>query len=908
MKKDLYIEFLQEYYQKNGTINDIPNGYQVIYQGKRLDVYNFLSRIRIDHDNFLRNNNKRRGIDSPLALERYKKLEEMNFSWEIKKGHKTTNFDTDIYIRFLQSYYSGHKTINDITSTTEVEFEGQLLKIGSYLDKMRSRYLKYGHIELVSKIKSRKVIAQYKALIEMDIAWNKEKDVEVEQQLNLPFSDIYIRFLRQYYEENGTINDLGGKYIVEFEEEKLNISQFLRNMRTMYNHYKRGSTTKRGVSSELALYRYKALQEMNFDFENQIDKKSKGVNKEPMIRYLRKYYKKHGTINNISQDYTVIFEDEVLKVGDFLTSIRANHKKYLTDKDDKKAGSKLFLARYKALESLGIDWSTRFEQKRKNVSNEPEILYLQEHFKKNGTINDIAATDIVFYKGQRLKIGAYISKIKSNHNKYLEGEKGIRYAGELALARYEILEELQIKWTGRKNSKIEKINEEPIIRYLREHYKLFGTINNIKSGDIVYFEGERLPIGDHLATIRVKYNKYISSDKKEYCSDLYQAKYKILEELGIIWKLRQKKSNKESATKNDSFMTKYYELTKRFNGNPRKAFALTALNEKMTQEKEYTIAEILERFIITEEEFIKLIDQSTLKRKKSDQEITLTSEMTLKDFCEENGYKLDILQAAVTLKMKDLCDEDLTSLINRSLFAARKYNQGITPNWIYLKYGNEYQLSNMLSFIGLDKNKTLATMKDNLLTLPEIIEDECFRQTVSKEDYYLEGVYKLHTRYYEEVTTNPNLSQREKDFELWKFEVDLDDEYPLTGHELRLVMDAFREYKRKSYKYKLFDVAFEKDNETKVRKIITYNLDDDDIEEAFFLPLKFDQKVLIGRDSELYKRRALLRNITLSWNDLKEEEKLQRITQHALTAEEQYYIQTTRQTIDTIKEKVHQKK
>ena len=28
MKKDLMLEFLEEYYQKNGTINDIPNGYE----------------------------------------------------------------------------------------------------------------------------------------------------------------------------------------------------------------------------------------------------------------------------------------------------------------------------------------------------------------------------------------------------------------------------------------------------------------------------------------------------------------------------------------------------------------------------------------------------------------------------------------------------------------------------------------------------------------------------------------------------------------------------------------------------------------------------------------------------------------------------------------------------------------
>ena len=139
MKKDLMLEFLEEYYKKNSTINDIPNGYEVMYQGKRLSVYAFLSRMRSDYNNY-QSNNKRKGIESSLALERYQKLTKMNFDWSLRNHTRSTFFDTDIYIKYLEEHYQKHQTINDISENTEVEYNGQILKIGAYLKEMRDRY------------------------------------------------------------------------------------------------------------------------------------------------------------------------------------------------------------------------------------------------------------------------------------------------------------------------------------------------------------------------------------------------------------------------------------------------------------------------------------------------------------------------------------------------------------------------------------------------------------------------------------------------------------------------------------------------------------------------------------------------------------------------------------------------
>ena len=74
------------------------------------------------------------------------------------------------------------------------------------------------------------------------------------------------------------------------------------------------------------------------------------------------------------------------------------------------------------------------------------------------------------------------------------------------------------------------------------------------------------------------------------------------------------------------------------------------------------------------------------------------------------------------------------------------------------------------------------------------------------------------------------------------------------------------------------------------------------------MPLKFDQKALIGRDSEVYKRRVILKNITVSWSYMSEEEKQAKISHYQLTDEELSFVTTTRKEIDDTKAKVFTKK
>lgn len=100
--------------------------------------------------------------------------------------------------------------------------------------------------------------------------------------------------------------------------------------------------------------------------------------------------------------------------------------------------------------------------------------------------------------------------------------------------------------------------------------------------------------------------------------------------------------------------------------------------------------------------------------------------------------------------------------------------------------------------------------------------------------------------------------------------------------------------------YQIVDVGLETKEGKKIKKITKYNLNAEEIEESFFVPLAFDQGVLLGRQSELYKRRQLLRQYIIDWDYFTDEEKDD--LQSTFTKEELYYINNSREKInETVK-------
>ena len=122
--------------------------------------------------------------------------------------------------------------------------------------------------------------------------------------------------------------------------------------------------------------------------------------------------------------------------------------------------------------------------------------------------------------------------------------------------------------------------------------------------------------------------------------------------------------------------------------------------------------------------------------------------------------------------------------------------------------------------------------------------------------------------------------------------------YRFTKEEHEVIIESFERYIKTIKGYQMADVGLETNEDRKVEKIKDYGLEPEDIEESFFIPLYFDNKVLLGRKSELYKRRQLLRQYIIDWDYYTEEEKQVIKLRNKFTEEEINIIESTRKDIN----------
>ena len=136
MEEDIFIRFLRKYYAEHGTINNIPYKFEVMFEGRRLCVYEFLKNMRNRHKAYLGSERKVNGYDSKLSISRYKALDEMGYDWQERSFKTMEDVKNEDEILFLRNYYSSHGTINDIGYKTVVNFNGKILKIGIYVKSL----------------------------------------------------------------------------------------------------------------------------------------------------------------------------------------------------------------------------------------------------------------------------------------------------------------------------------------------------------------------------------------------------------------------------------------------------------------------------------------------------------------------------------------------------------------------------------------------------------------------------------------------------------------------------------------------------------------------------------------------------------------------------------------------------
>ena len=893
---DPYLKYLIGYYKENGTINDIKKDEVVEFDGKRLCIGSFLAATKLNHRHHL-NGDKTPGCSSKRALLRYEVLEELEIDWTGNMRDEKEEQKDDLRFRFLKQHYEEHGTINDITTETIVEFEGETLKIGSFFDYIRTAHRIYTEKSEGSYAYNERSLKRYALLDELEFNWTPNAD-----RYQTVDNDIYIRYLKHYFEEHGTINDIPTTKEVEFEGKIVKIGCFLNEIRQSYEVHREG----KGKPEELSLSRYKALNSMYFNWTPTETKADTVKSKDPYIKYLRRHYNLYGTINDIQRDMEVEFEGKKLCIGSFITATRVRHRHYINGDNTPGCGSKTSLERYRILEQLKIEWEPRQkERERKLQAEDKHLRYLRQHYKENGTINDITVKSVVMFEGELLKIGNFLLDIRKSHRTYLEKKDDPIANNPYNLKRYEALDTMEFDWNPKPICKRGQYADDDIyIRYLQVFYMEHGSLDDITLQDMIEFEGIVLRVRDFISNIKTRHNYYLQGiDKNGSFSPRSLKRYALLDSMNFNWENKKSEVAKLSKEHNIPANTLYDNLNK-FDGNLEKALAFCLRNRKLKDEKKhlkrekYKLTEVLTEFDINLETLISYLDRESLKISSSQEILYYNAEMTLREFCTKNGYNYDIISKAVRLKMSKLCDESLESLINRCLIDSKKTQQKSPSTWIYAKYGNELLVRHMLIYVEANPASVLRDMSWHAISIEEAFKREAFRQNSKNKYNYLEGVYNDFIDYYQELS---NQEQEDKEEALVSYMDTLVKDYHLSKEEFDIIKDSFTKYTEMVYSFHLFEVGFEKDNDKRLQKIIAYRFDEDDIEEAFFIPLKFEERVLLGRDSELYKRRTILKNLTVSWNYLTAEEQRSKIKKHNLTEEELHYVNSTRQHIDEVK-------
>ena len=344
--------------------------------------------------------------------------------------------------------------------------------------------------------------------------------------------DIYIRYLREYYKEHGTINNIPFKFTVEFEDTILYVYEFLKNIRNRHRAYIGESKPMSGYKSATSIRRYQALDEMGYDWNSNSKKTKESVQTEPEVRFLRDHFEKYGTINDIPYGAEVEFEGKTLKIGSYLKVLRERHVHYIKGETTRYANSEIFVARYQILDEMNFDWQPNKRLSDKKAKNEKCLKYLREHFKKHGTISDITSKTVDKFEGETIEIGRFLEQTRFEYRKYKAGNKKDACASDVMLERYQALDEMNFIWEPQAY-KFDNYSEiDPFIQYLRHHHKEHGTINNIKAETVVEYNGQTLNIGDFLSKMRYNYSRHINGDKRRnYSSNLLLQRYKILKEL-----------------------------------------------------------------------------------------------------------------------------------------------------------------------------------------------------------------------------------------------------------------------------------------------------------------------------------------------------------------------------------------
>lgn len=718
--------------------------------------------------------------------------------------------------------------------------------------------------------------------------------------------DLFIKYLKQYAASNQDINSIPRNTVVTFEGQPLKIGEFLATIRKQHKLYINNSTA-RGCTSELAKSRYQELDKLNFVWEPGTIKQQQLQENDVLLNYVTDYYDQNKTFDNIPNK--VVIDGEKYNIKNFISHLRTNHRYFLKKESKHGSMSPTFLRRYEEMDKRNFEWNPK-----EVVFNDKPIRYLKSYYQEHHTLEGVPKK--VEFEGKKLNINSFLSDRRKRKKKTATNPE--YKPSPLELARWVSLDEMNYDWDFYERRNRELLENDPFIRYLEWHYNTFKTINNISATQEVEFEGKPLKIGRFINDCRKKYRIYTSKeiDAPSTKTPLLLKRYAALNKLGLDWRPSESSFSLRKYAREHGLRTQTLKKNlERFNGDLEKATKICQAARRHNhqvnqnkQEKKHYLSTIMSEFEVDMSTLQSALNKKTLyvdAQPRNKKKLTIDGKTTLHEYCIDNGLNYRVIRKAIRLKEKGLCDEDLQSLINRVIIEYNHTGQQGPSTWIYSKYGHEALVKHLLLSMHLDSEAILKDMSKNCLSLEKAIENNCFVRSADQKHTYLAPLYHDIISFYNTLTADKDNSKEQISDHLATYLETITEEYHLTTTESGTISEAVNHYLEAIKTYKLYNVGFEKNPEKRVALIMEYQLTDQEIEEAIFLPLQFEKRVMIGRDSELYERRMKLKQLTQAWATLSQEEKEHKASFYSLTSEEIKYIAETRQNIDTTKKQVN---
>lgn len=224
---------------------------------------------------------------------------------------------------------------------------------------------------------------------------------------------------------------------------------------------------------------------------------------ELKLQLLDIYYREHNTINDISQKYVEVVDNEVIKLGSFLNDLRKQHKKYLIDPNSVSDKTK---ERFKYLEKLNIDWTPK-------DSDWIEKFYLLKEYK-----SVYGNVDVPYdYEINGVPLGVFVA------NQRVLKRKNPNPSSELD-KHFKMLDRLGMNWNPQDNDWNTKYNACKKF-YLENHHLNVGE----------FFVYDNVDIGVFLTNQRSLYQKFHNGTITRINSSNLEKHFKLLSDIGMIW-------------------------------------------------------------------------------------------------------------------------------------------------------------------------------------------------------------------------------------------------------------------------------------------------------------------------------------------------------------------------------------